>query len=147
MIAFFNTLNYMAYPKYHKKKLSRTPNVTPNWPIRNNYHHFPNHLAQIYPVLKWLRPLLTSHSCPINWIHQHRYSHLLHPIHAPPRGAGSAGPLGPLRAGGGGAPNSPAATWYKGDFQHGLPSGNLSYWTCPFIVSFPIKNCDFPWGC
>ena len=26
------------------------------------------------------------------------------------------------------------------------PSGNLlhSYWTCPLVVSFTIKNCDFP---
>ena len=32
------------------------------------------------------------------------------------------------------------------DFPTKLPSGNLTvcYWKWPFIVDFPIKNCDFP---
>ena len=33
--------------------------------------------------------------------------------------------------------------------KHRVPSGKLTvcYWKYPFIVSFPIKNVDFPWLC
>ena len=34
---------------------------------------------------------------------------------------------------------------YQFLYLYWVPSGNLnSYWTWPFTVDFPTKNCDFP---